>query len=33
MKSIAYMSEKIYNKNGFIIKYNKFIIIFNKEMG
>lgn len=33
MRSIAYMSEKIYNKNGFIIKYRKFIIIFNQEMG
>lgn len=33
MRSIAYMSEKIYNKNGFIIKYHKFIIIFNQEMG
>lgn len=27
------MSEKIYNEKGFIIKYRKFIIIFNQEMG
>lgn len=26
------MSEKIYNEKGFIIKYRKFIIIFNQEM-
>lgn len=32
MRSIAYMSEKIYNEKGFIIKYRKFIIIFNQEM-
>ena len=32
MRSIAYMSEKIYNKKGFTIKYRKFIIIFNQEM-
>lgn len=33
MRNIAYMSEKTYNKNGFIVKYHKCIIIFNQEMG
>lgn len=33
IRSIAYMSEKTYNEMGYIVKYPKFIISFNQEMG
>ena len=32
MRSIASMSEKIYTKNGYVIRYTNFMLIFNEDL-
>lgn len=32
MRNIASMSEKIYTKNGYVIKYTNFMLVFNEGL-